>query len=220
MHKYMYIIVMNELHTLPNIIDYQTLLGALGQYKSKRDKISHLMKTGEIIRIKKGLYVLNESYRRGKISLEHVSNLIFGPSYVSLEYALSYYGFIPEKVETVTAVTTGRSREFQTLLGLFTYRSITRSQFSSGMKVIEIEPDIRFMMASPEKALADFIQSQKGVPIQPKTAFEQYLFENIRLDVGLLSNLRLRELQLFSEIYKSRKLSRLCEIIERMKRGN
>lgn len=142
---------MNELHTLPNIIDYQTLLGALGRYKSKRDKISHLIKTGEIIRIKKGLYVLNESYRRGQVSLEHLSNLIFGPSYVSLEYALSYYGFIPEKVETVTAVTTGRSRQFQTPLGVFTFRSITLSQFSSGMEMIHIDPDIRFMMHRRKK---------------------------------------------------------------------
>ncbi len=220
MHNYLYIIAMNVLHTLPNIIDYQTLLGALGQYKSKRDKISHLMKTGEIIRIKKGLYVLNETYRRGKISLEHVSNLIFGPSYVSLEYALSYYGFIPEKVETVTAVTTGRSRQFQSPLGVFTYRNITLSQFSSGMEVINIEPDIRFMMASPEKALADFIQSQKGVPIQSPEIFEQYLFDDIRLDATLLSKIRLTELKGYSSIYKSRKLFNLCEIIKQMKRSS
>ncbi len=219
MHNYLYIIAMNELHTLPNIIDYQTLLGALGQYKSKRDKISHLIKIGEIIRIKKGLYVLNESYRRGKISLEHLSNLIFGPSYVSLEYALSYYGFIPEKVETVTAVTTGRSREFQTLLGVFTYRNITLSQFSSGMEVINIEPDIRFMMASPEKALADFIQSQKSVPIQSHEKYEQYLLDDIRLDANLLSGVRLTELKNYATIYKSRKLFNLCEIIKQMKRG-
>jgi hypothetical protein len=210
---------MNELPTLPNIIDYQTLLGALGQYKSKRDKISHLIKTGEIIRIKKGLYVLNKSYRRGNVSLEHLSNLIFGPSYVSLEYALSYYGFIPEKVKTVTAVTTGRSRKFQTPLGLFTFRNIALSQFSSGMEVIDIEQDIRFMMASPEKALADFIQSQKGVPIQSITVFEQYLFDDIRLDATMLSKVRLPEFKAFSTAYKSRKLSILCEIIKQMKRG-
>lgn len=210
---------MNELPTLPNIIDYQTLLGALGQYKSKRDKISHLIKTGEIIRIKKGLYVLNKSYRRGNVSLEHLSNLIFGPSYVSLEYALSYYGFIPEKVETVTAVTTGRSRQFQTPLGVFTFRSITLSQFSSGMEVIDIEQDIRFMMASPEKALADFIQSQKGVPIQSITVFEQYLFDDIRLDATMLSKVRLPEMKAFSTAYKSQKLSILCEIITKMKQG-
>ncbi len=211
---------MIELQPLPNIIDYQTLLGALGRYKSKRDKISHLLKTGEIIRIKKGLYVLNVSYRRGNISLEHLSNLIFGPSYVSLEYALSYYGFIPEKVNTVTAVTTGRSRQFQTPLGMFTFRSISLSQFSSGMDMIQIEPDIRFMMASPGKALADFIQSQKGVPIYPAETFEQYLLEDIRLDAGLLSQLKLDELSAYAAIYKSRKLSQLCEIIKKMKQGN
>ncbi len=212
---------MNTLHTLPNIIDYQTLKGALVSYKSKRDKISHLIKTGEIVRIKKGLYVLNESYRRGNISLEHLSNLLYGPSYVSLEYALSYYGLIPEKVVTLTAVTTGRSREFKTPLGVFTYRNIALAPFSSGMEIIEFQPEIRFMMASPEKALADFIQSQKGVPSQSTQQYEQYLFENIRMDSGLLSSLSVRELKAFSATYKSQKLSRLCRIIKQMQhKGN
>jgi len=207
----------NPLHKLPNIIDYQTLKDALVSYKSKRDKISHLIKTGEIVRIKKGIYVLNESYRQGNISLEHLSNLLYGPSYVSLEYALSYYGLIPEKVEIVTAVTTGRSREFKTPLGLFTYRSIALTPFSSGMEIIEFQPDIRFMMASPEKALADFIQSQKGVPIHSAQQYEHYLLENIRLDSRLLSNLSVRELKAFSSAYKSQKLSRLCKIIKQMR---
>ncbi len=208
---------MNVLHKLPNIIDYQTLKDALVSYKSKRDKISHLIKTGEIIRIKKGLYVLNESYRRGNISLEHVSNLLYGPSYVSLEYALSYYGLIPEKVETLTAVTTGRSREFKTPLGMFTYRNIGLSPFTSGMEIIEFQPDIRFMMASPEKALADFIQSQKGIPSQSAIEYEQYLFENIRLDSVLLSNLNIRELNAYSENYKSQKILQLCKFISNLK---
>ena len=211
---------MNTLHTLPNIIDYQTLLGALVSYKSKRDKISSLVKTGEIIRIKKGLYALNESYRRENISLEHLSNLLFGPSYISLEYALSYYGFIPERAESITAVTTGRNRNFTTPLGIFSYRHIPLAPYSSGMEIITIEPDIRFMIASPAKALADFIQSQKGVPIQSTVEFEQYLFDNIRLDAELLSGIDIRELKVYSSAYKSRKLSRLCEFIIEMNQGD
>lgn len=210
---------MNGLHRLPNIVDYQTLKAGLGNYKSKRDKISRLIKTGEVIRLKKGVYVLHESYRDGPISLEHLSNLLFGPSYLSLEYALSFYGFIPEKVETITAVTTGRSREFHTPLGLFTYRSITPPQFSSGMDVIEVEPDVRFLMATPEKALADFLQSQKGVPAQSKSALERYLLDDIRLDATMLSKMKLDELRTYSTIYRSRKLSQLCLTIGKMKRG-
>lgn len=206
---------MNSLHTLPNIFDYQGLKDVLGSYKSKRDKISHLIKTGEIVRIKKGLYVLNESYRRGNISLEHLSNLLYGPSYVSLEYALSYYGLLPERVSIVTAVTTGRSREFKTPFGVFTYRNIALAPFSSGMEIIEFQSDIRFMMASPEKALADFIQSQKGVPSHMMKQYEQYLFENIRLDEQLFANLSLREMKAFSIAYQSQKLSKLCQIIQR-----
>ncbi|NIA32031.1 MAG: hypothetical protein GWP06_19250, partial [Actinobacteria bacterium] len=110
----------------------------------------------------------------------------------------------------------GRTREFKTPLGVFTYRNITLSQFSLGMEIIEPQPDVRFMMASPEKALADFIQSQKGVPSNAAKQYEQYLFEDIRLDEKMLSRLTLRELEAFSAVYKSQKLSRLCNIIKRM----
>jgi len=102
---------------------------------------------------------------------------------------------------------------------VFTYRNISLSQFSSGMGIIEVAPDTRFMMATPEKALADFIQSQKGVPTYPQKIFEQYLLDDIRLDAFCLSELKLDELHDYSSIYKSRKLSQLCSFIREMKRG-
>ncbi len=58
---------------------------------------------------------------------------MYGPSYISLEYALQYHGLIPERVEAVTSVTTGRSRRFASPVGLFTYRSIPLSAFRTGM---------------------------------------------------------------------------------------
>jgi len=70
-----------------------------------RDKISDLLKKGTIIRVKKGLYVFGEDNRKKPYSKEILANLIYGPSYISLDYALQYHGLIPERVEAVTSVT-------------------------------------------------------------------------------------------------------------------
>ena len=95
------------------------LLDVLEGYARPRDKITQWLNRGIIVRIKKGLYVFGESLRRKPYSRELLANLIYGPSYLSLEWALQYYGLIPERVEALTSVTTGRSRKFSTPAGLF-----------------------------------------------------------------------------------------------------
>jgi hypothetical protein len=82
-----------------DVLDYQQLMDYLKGYAKPRDKIRAMLKAGEIVRVKKGIiYVFGEDYRRGPWSREILANLIYGPSYISLDYALSYYGFIPERV--------------------------------------------------------------------------------------------------------------------------
>jgi predicted transcriptional regulator of viral defense system len=101
--------------------DYQQLTACLSHLSKPRDKINKLLSKGEIVRIRKGLYTFGRPYRRGPLSRELLANLVYGPSYVSLDYALSYHGLIPERVSTVTSVALGRSRKFDTPLGTFTY---------------------------------------------------------------------------------------------------
>jgi len=92
------------------VFDYQVLPEALSGYSKPRDKITKLLASGSIVRIKKGRYCFSESLRREAISREYVANLIYGPSYVSLDYAFSYHGLIPERVNTITSVTMLRPR--------------------------------------------------------------------------------------------------------------
>ncbi len=106
------------------VFDYQTLLSALKDYASPRDKISRLLRKNEIVRVKKGLYVFGQTGGKRKYSHEHLANLIYGPSYISLDYALHTYGLIPERVETVTSVTLDRTKSFSTPVGNFSFRKI------------------------------------------------------------------------------------------------
>ena len=83
------------------ILDYQTLIDVLKDLSSPRDKITDLLRQGVLVRVKKGLYVFGDKYRRYPYSKELLANLVYGPSYVSLDYALDYYGIIPERVEAL-----------------------------------------------------------------------------------------------------------------------
>ena len=82
--------------------DYPALMGALSQYANPRDKVTSLLRRGTIVRVKKGLYVFGEAYRRRPYSRELLANLIYGPSFVSLDYALAFHGLISERVEVIT----------------------------------------------------------------------------------------------------------------------
>jgi predicted transcriptional regulator of viral defense system len=79
-------------------------------------------KRGEIIRLKKSLYVVSDKISRKSVSRELVANHLYGASYISFETALAYYGMIPERVYTVRSMTTKRAKNFTTLLGNFEYK--------------------------------------------------------------------------------------------------
>src|SRR5439155_24771651 len=101
--------------------DHSLLASALSSYSGVRQKINELLKSGTIVRVKKGLYVFGPEVRQNPICKETLANLIYGPSCISLEYALSHHGLIPERVETITSVTPKKNKEFNTPIGRFTY---------------------------------------------------------------------------------------------------
>ena len=70
------------------VFDYQVLQDALAGYRKPRDRITRLLAGEAIVRVKKGLYCFGEALRRDPLSREYLANLIYGPSYVSLDYGL------------------------------------------------------------------------------------------------------------------------------------
>ena len=196
--------------------DYQTLLDVLGDYAHPRDKISDFLRKGVIVRVKKGLYVLGEDYRRRPYSRELLANLIYGPSYISLETALAYYGLIPERVEAVTSVTTGRSRRFDTTVGLFIYREIPLRVFRIGMTRVENEGEPAFLIATAEKALSDKIRQDRGTGFRSLKQLRTYLFDDLRIDPSALEKLNPEIVEEIAQRYVSRKVQLLADLIRRL----
>lgn len=194
--------------------DYQVLLDSLAGYASPRDRISLLLRQGAIVRVKKGLYIFGDRYRRGPYSREILANLIYGPSYISLDYALHYYGLIPERVETVTSVTTGRSREFASPVGRFSYRTIPLAAFRTGMDRMELAEGRSCLMAIPEKALADKLLCGRGCGITSRRELYRYLVEELRMEPAALTNLEAKRLAEIAGHCRSARVSLLAELAE------
>lgn len=161
-------------------VDYQTLCAYLSGYARSRDKISRWVKTGELIRVKKGLYVFGPDVALKPYSREVLANLIYGPSAISLHYALSYYGFIPERVVTVTSVTNKRNKRFETPVGVFQYYYLRPEIYAVGINLVELDDQTHCLMASPEKALCDLVYIEK--PSIPSNNIEDYLLLDMRMD--------------------------------------
>ena len=188
--------------------DYPALMSALASYANPRDKVTSLLRRGTIVRVKKGLYVFGQALRRRPYSRELLANLVYGPSFVSLDYALAFHGLIPERVETVTSVTPKRGRAFHTPVGTFAYRQVPEAYFPLGMDRVE-SGDVAFLMAVPERALADKVRDDRGNPLRTLADASTYLFENLRLDREAASAMDGDLLEQLAEAGHSRKIA-LC----------
>ncbi len=166
-------------------LDYQTLMQALSGYKYPRDRVTTLLRSGELVRVKKGLYVTNDS--RDWYSREVLANLVYGPSYVSLEYALRYYGLIPEAVETVTSVTTQRRKLYDTPLGRFEYEHLPVWAYAPAVHYKAVDARRGFLIAAPEKALIDTL-AVRTPGLKPEE-IGPHLFDNLRVDEADFSHL-------------------------------
>ena len=179
------------------------LMGVLSDYVNPRGKINSLSKKGLIKPIKQGVYLVSEELGFRPYSKEILANLIYGPSYISLETALSNYGFIPERVNTTQSISIGRGKSFATPVGDFEYHQIKDSLYPLGVTLKEIFKGVFCHHATPEKALLDFvyIKETKGDFRSPKEYFD-YLVESYRFDLDAIAEqISLQKLQSFSSQY-------------------
>ena len=164
-------------------VDYATLVTLLRDYRFPKDKIAAMEKQQQLIRIKKGLFEVAQQEGTSPISRELIANHLYGPSYVSLESALSYHNLIPERVYRVRSVTMKRFKMYDTPLGVFEYRTVSPEYFSIGIQQQVTQDNTAFLIASPEKALCDLIVLSSGLRLQSSKAVKIYLEENLRIDL-------------------------------------
>ena len=156
---------------------------ALAGHKVHDYQLSLWVKKGYLIRLKNGLY----AFRRGmeRLQGEEIAFLLCQPSYLSLESALAWYGFIPEIVYAFTSVTSRVTRTFVNPFGRFIYRHV-KSELLWGYVEMKTEQGL-YLLAEPEKALLDYFYLNLG------RINDVSDFENIRLNQEEMSKTLVRE---------------------------
>lgn len=192
--------------------DHPLLVSALSSYEAVQQKIHELLKSGTIVRVKKGLYVFGPKTRLKPISKESLANLIYGPSCISLEYALSYHGLIPERVEVITSVTPKKNKQFDTPIGVFTYRHLSASKYPPGIEQQWLDSEHPFLIASPEKALCDYIVLN-DVSLTTQASVQSFLESDLRIEQEDWQRFDLRKLLLLNKHYKNSSVMALLEAI-------
>lgn len=193
-------------------LDYLFLMECLAAYKHPRNKLTALLKAQDLIRIKKGLYIFSKDYSQRPFSLEVLANLIYGPSYLSFEYALSYFGMIPERVNRVTSACSKRIKQFKTPVGEFIYHYLPPQKFSVGITWNSIDDYTHFLIATKEKALADYVARQ--TIFSNKDELLLYLVEGMRIEMNDIQHLRLSLMQDIANLYQHQNVDLLCGILK------
>jgi hypothetical protein len=193
----------------------QVLQDLLKDYRRPYDKISEMVRHQELIPVKRGIFVPGP---RLHISQPHpflLANHLAGPSYVSLETALSHWRLIPEKVFETASATTGRSKSFRTQLGRFSYMHLPLPYFAFGQLRIELHEKQAALIAAPEKALCDKIIATSGLNFRSGAQVLEWLTEDMRMEKESLKKLDIDLID--SWLIDSPKSSSLMQLVKALK---
>jgi len=168
-------------------------------------QLTRWAKQGKVLRLKRGLYTLPASRRKGPLSLRWLANTLYSPSYLSLEYVLSWHDLIPERVSAITSVTPRKTQTFENPLGHFVYQTLKQELFF-GFEEREDEHQTRILMATPEKALLDYIY------LYPRwKSTSEFAEQNIRLQN--MDSLNKKLLKKYAKKFCSPKITRAVEVL-------
>lgn len=195
-------------------LTHQLLTSLLKDYKRPNDKIHELISAGIIEPVKKGLYLPSIRLSETRTEPFLLANHMLGPSYVSFDSALSYYGLIPERVFEVSSATTKASRRFDTPTGAFSFTRMPLPYYSFGIRQVAVGKDQNALIASPEKALFDKIINTSGLNLRSKIAAGEYLIENLRMDEDQLKQLDVQSMETWlSDSPKRESLAQVIKLI-------
>lgn len=205
----------NPLIQFGNIpVDFAAVASLFPEIKCKHNKVSALEKKGDLIRLKQGLFALHPNLTGQLLSTELVANYIYGPSYISLQYALRFYGLIPERVYTVTSMTTRHSRVFYNSLGRFEYVHVDEKAFPIGVRAVTMD-NATFLIASPEKALCDLIANISHLNLRYRKEILVWLEEDVRFDMDELFHFDTNILKAYAKVGKKKNMiNQIVKIIE------
>ncbi len=189
-----------------------TILDLKEKYKSYSDingKIKRDVANNILFPVVRGIYETNK-HTSGYL----LSSFIYGPSYLSFEYALSFHNLIPEKVVSYTNATYNKSKSkaYKNKFGVFLYRDVPKDAYPYFINVYE-QDTYAYFIASPEKAICDMLYILP--PVKSIKALKSLLFENLRIDINEFGSLNFENIKFLTGKYISNNIQFLRKLIER-----
>jgi len=175
-------------------ISTQVLLGLLKNYSSPYDKINALVQKGYLIQIRKGLYTTSSLVTANSPEPFLIANHLYGPSYISLESAMFYWGLIPERVFEITCVTNKLSKKFESNNQIYSFTHVPLPYYTFGIQQLSLTETQTIMIASKEKSICDKIITSAGIQLRSKKQAITYLVEDLRIEKDSLRLLNTREM--------------------------
>ena len=188
------------------------LKNELREYHNAGAKIQRMAENGQITQVIKGLYETDAS-----VPGHCLAGAIYGPSYLSFEYALAWHGLIPEAVYSYTSATCGKGRKkrYDTAFGVFLYRDVPVATFPYGTE-LKIENGYSYVIASPEKAICDQLYTVS--PCGNRTELRRWLYEDMRIESADFGTLDMDLLMELSSLYSTKNHRLLASLVGEVKR--
>ena len=192
------------------ILTTQALLEKYKNYANPADKIKKESDKQNLILLKKGLYVDDKNLEGASLA-----QFIYGPSYLSFEYALYYYYMIPEGINhTYTSATFSKRKRkiYKNYFGTYIYKDVPKKEFNVGVNLEEYK-DTTYLIATREKALCDKLYIMP--PVRSLKDIKEMLFEDLRIDEGIIYSLNKDDLKVLSSLYHSNNVSLLNKLVNK-----
>ena len=210
--------IKNKINT--TVFTHEMLRDSLvNSFSNVNEKISQMVKKKDITRLKRGIYIFNQKLQDSSVDKITVANMLYAPSYVSFEYALSYHGLIPERVYEVTSASIRAKKTYETPLGRFSYRKVPLKAFSVGVDWLYDEKLGGRLIATKEKALCDKVRSEKKLGKLTQEKLWDYFIYDLRIESNELIEFDVELIRDIAIAYNSRILRDIGVIIAKRKKS-
>ena len=190
------------------LVSFDALAQQFAGYTDVKGKIRREVQGGRLVQVARGLYE-TDARTDGKC----LAGAIYGPSYLSFDYALSVHALIPEAVYTYTSATfqKGKTKRYENAFGTFLYRDVPAAVYPLGVE-IQVEGGYSYQIASPEKALCDKLYSLS--PVYSVRALKELLFDDLRIDETAFFALQKDDISQLAPLYRATNLKLLAKFLE------
>jgi len=196
------------------IIRVEQLSRLVGGSDGRRHSlVNRALKSGELLRLQRGLYILADYFRHHRVHPFALAQGFAPGSYISFETALSYHGWIPEKVFTISSVVPGRkARRYENeLLGNFTFSPLATEKGSFLELIARHRIDEQtVLIAAPCRALMDLLCLRKVI-----WQGIEWISEGLRIDSDLLNSISINDIKTLQHIYKHQRVKLFLSLLSK-----